>query len=346
MPRLRRVDTNEPGIRRRGRGRGFEYLDANGRRISDPEVLERIRSLAIPPAWRDVWICPLPHGHLQAVGTDAAGRKQYLYHERWRRRRDQEKFDRVLAFARHLPQLRLRVEEDLRRRGMPKPRVLACAARLLDLGFFRIGSESYAEENQTYGLATLRKDHVLVNGDVASFDYAAKGGARRIQVVRDPLVVAVVRTLRRRRTGGDELLAYLEKRRWVDVRSGDINDYLKEWTRDEHSAKDFRTWNGTLLAAVALALDDPPPASKTARGRRVTAAVKSVAEYLGNTPAVCRASYIDPRVVDRFLAGQTIRHALQGRDDIDPQDPTTLQGAIEEATIDLLRDASAEEAAA
>ena len=336
MPRLRRADSTEPGITRRRRGRGFEYLAPDGRRIADPERLARIRSLGIPPAWQDVWICPEANGHLQAVGTDAAGRRQYLYHEAWRRRRDRQKFDRILEFAERLPALRRRVRRDLRLDGMPRERALACAVRLLDLGFFRIGSEEYAEENGSYGLATLRKDHVRVGDARAEFDYAAKGGARRVLEVTDPLVLPALRTLRRRRNGGPELLAYREGGRWTDLRSSDVNDYLKELVGD-HSAKDFRTWSGTLLAAAALAANEELGVTKAARKRQVAQAVKVVASFLGNTPAVCRASYIDPRLIDLFLSGQTIRPALGGRGPSD--DLERLHGTIERATIRLLRDA-------
>jgi DNA topoisomerase-1 len=180
MPRLRRIDCSGPGLTRRRRGRGFEYLDEAGRRITDPEVLARIKGLAIPPAWRDVWICPHRMGHIQATGTDAAGRKQYRYHDRWRERRDREKFDSMVGFARALPELRRRVERDLSSDGLGPERLLACAARLLDRGFFRIGSEDYAEENDTYGLATMRKRHATVNGELVVFDYESKGGDRRV----------------------------------------------------------------------------------------------------------------------------------------------------------------------
>jgi DNA topoisomerase IB len=278
--------------------------------VHDDATLERIRALAIPPAWADVWICADPNGHLQATGIDAAGRKQYRYHDAWRARRDRQKFDDMIAFARALPRLRRRVTRDLRGDengdGPGRERVLACAARMLDLGFFRIGSESYAEGNGSYGLATIRKPHVRVTDHGVVFDYPAKSGQRRMHEIADPDVRAIVAALKRRRGGPDELLAYRAGRRWVDVRSDDINDYLKDRSGTAISAKDFRTWNGTVLAAVALAELAGRPAGKTARKRAVSAAVKQVALYLGNTPAVARSSYIDPRVVDRFQDGQTI----------------------------------------
>jgi DNA topoisomerase I len=323
MARLRRVDCSESGIRRRRRGKGFEYLDPDERRITEPSVLERIRELAIPPAWEDVWICPFPMGHIQATGTDAAGRKQYRYHDRWRERRDAEKFESMIRFAHALPKLRARVAKDLRKRGMPRDKVLACAVRLLDRGFFRIGSEDYAEENDTYGIATMQKRHVTVKGDVVSFDYEAKGGQRRVQTLGDRQVAELVRALKQRRGGGEELLAYKVGRRWVDVKSPDINEYVKAAAGEEFSAKDFRTWSGTVLAAVALAVSGPAHGTKSSRKRAKARAVKEVAHYLGNTPTVARTSYIDPRVFDRFDSRLTI-------------DPTLPEGKIEPAVLGLL----------
>jgi DNA topoisomerase IB len=312
MPRLRRSDSSQPGISRRGRGRGFEYRRADGSRVRDPQELGRIRSLAIPPAWTDVWICADPRGHLQATGTDSAGRRQYLYHDAWRRRRDSEKFDRMLDFAAALRPLRKHVDRGLAADDLGRERVLACAVRLLDRGFIRIGGEAYAEDNNTFGLATMLRSHTTLSEDcVVTFDYPAKGGERRVQSVVDPQAFDVVASLKRRRAGGPELLAYKNGRRWVDVTSGDINDYIQEVTGGPFTAKDFRTWNATVLAAVSLALLGQRAKSKTARKRVVSLAIEEVARYLGNTPAVCRASYVDPRVVDRFNAGQTILGTLQ-----------------------------------
>ena len=208
MPRVQRVQCTDPGFSRRRRGKGFSYPDARGRPIRDVETLRRIRGLAVPPAWTDVWICPDPWGHLQAAGTDAAGRRQYLYHPRWREWRDRQKFQRMRAFASVLPQVRETVAHDLALRGLPRERVLACAVRLLDRGFFRIGSEEYTDQNGSFGLATLRKEHVRIDGDEVWFDYLAKGGKRRVVSVRDPEVKDVIRPLKARRNGGDELLAY------------------------------------------------------------------------------------------------------------------------------------------
>jgi DNA topoisomerase IB len=342
MPaRLRRADCSGPGIRRRRRGRGFGYIDAEGNRIDDPEVLRRIAELAIPPAWEDVWICPYPHGHLQATGTDAAGRKQYRYHDAWRTRRDGEKFDEMLRFARALPRLRRQVERDLGDcSSLDRSCVLAAAVRLLEIGFFRIGSEEYAAEHASYGLATLRKEHVRVEDDgVMVFDFPAKSGQRRRQGIQDRRLAGIVAALKRRRGGGEELLAYKAGGRWHDVRSEDINAYVKEATDGDYSAKDFRTWNATALAAVALAVSGAAATSKTARKRAIKRAIDEVARYLGNTPAVCRASYIDPRVFDAFDAGLTIRPALERvAAKVDPGELPIHQPALEAAVLDLIRE--------
>ena len=331
------MDCSAPGISRRRRGRGFEYLDQDETRIEDPEVLERIGELVIPPAWKDVWICPYPMGHIQATGIDARGRKQYVYHRKWRERRDQEKFDEMVRFARCLPQLRRRVKRDLRRDELDQERVLACAVRLLDRGFFRIGGEDYAESNDSYGLATMRKEHVtLTEPELIRFDYPAKSGKRREQSIVDPEVFEIVQTLKRRRGGGHELLAYKADRRWTDVRSEDINGYIKAVAHEDFSAKAFRTWNATLLAAVALSVSGQVAGSPTGRKRAISRAVKEVAHYLGNTPAVCRASYIDPRVFDAYRAGLVIGRPLREAADTEPGELPIHQRALEEAVLDLI----------
>jgi DNA topoisomerase IB len=299
--------------------------------------MARIRELAIPPAWDDVWVCPYPNGHLQATGIDAAGRKQYRYHDEWRARRDQEKFESMLDFAATLPRMRRRVRRDLRGEEMSRRRVLACATRLLDLGFFRIGGEDYAEENDSYGLATLLKRHVRLERDSIVFDYEAKSGKRRVQTITDPVVREILAALKRRRGGGSELLAYREGRRWVDVRSDDVNEYVKTTTAEGHSAKDFRTWNATVLAAVALAGHERPE-TKTARKRVIRAAIESVAAFLGNTPAVCRASYIDPRVFDRYQSGWTIAPALESLGGEPDLANRRVRESVESAVLDLIRE--------
>jgi DNA topoisomerase IB len=287
MARLRRVDCSGPGIARVRTEDGFAYEDSSGAE-PDAETLARIAALVIPPAWRDVWICPQANGHLQATGTDEAGRKQYLYHADWRTRRDQEKYDEMLAFARALPQLRVRVEEDLTGAdGLTRRRVLACAVRLLERGFFRIGSEDYAVRNETYGLATMHKRHVrLGDGGRMVFDYPAKHGLRQVQGVVDPIAYDIVAALKRRRGGGPELLACKERGRWADIRSPDINAYVKEVAGADFSAKDFRTWSATTLCAVGLAVAGEAARSRTSRKRAKARAVSEVARYLGNTPAV------------------------------------------------------------
>jgi len=326
-----------PGLARRRRGRGFSYLDDNGDPVADNEVLARIAELAIPPAWKEVWICPYPGGHIQATGIDAAGRKQYLYHQRWRDRRDAEKFDEMLDFARAMPAMRKSVDAQLENGDdLSRERVLACAVRLLDRGFFRIGSESYAVENDTYGLATMRKKHVVLRGDVMAFDYPAKSGQRSVQHVVDPVVAEIVDSLKRRRGGSDELLAYRDGRRWADVRSEDINAYIKDITGSDFSAKDFRTWGATVLAAVGLAVSTNAAKTKTVRKRAVSRVVTEVADYLGNTPAVARASYIDPRVIDRYQDHDSVYDDLE-KIGADPSE-TAIQGSIEAAVVKLLSD--------
>ena len=332
-PRLRRVSTTEPGIRRLRHGRGFRYAMPDGEPVEDAEVLMRIHELVIPPAWNDVWICPYPGGHIQATGIDAAGRKQYLYHPRWRARRDLEKFDDMVDFARALPDMRRYVGDRLELADLSREHVLACSVRLLELGLFRIGSEDYAVRNETYGLATMKKRHVRLQGeDTLVFTYPAKHGKRQVRQVIDPVLADVVMRLKRRRGGSDELLAYKERGRWLDVRSTDINAFLKDATDRDASAKDFRTWNATVLAAVGLASAARAPKTKTGRRRAVNHVVKEVAYYLGNTPAVARASYIDPRIFDRYEEGRVIDVSVVGAGD----DPTAIQGPTEHAVLELL----------
>lgn len=336
--RLRRVTCSGPGLTRRRSGSGFRYLDAGGRHITDPAVLDRIRALVIPPAWEDVWICPTAGGHIQATGMDARGRRQYRYHDRWRTQRDLAKHDRILDFAGCLPAARERVRTDLHSPSLTRERVLACAFRLLDLGFFRIGGEQYAEENQTYGLATMHKGHVRVGRDgLLTFDYTAKSGKHLHKVLAEPEVAEVLAALKRRRGGGEELLAYRGPAgQWVDVRSGDINAYLRLVTGGEHSAKDFRTWSATVLAAIGLAVSTHA-ATEVAKRRAVARVVREVADQLGNTPAVCRSSYIDPRIIDLYESGVTIREDLGALGAEAAYGEPAFQGPIEDAVLGLLR---------
>ena len=333
MPRLRTVSPQDPGWTRRRAGKGFIYLDTTGARLA-PEDVERCRLLVIPPAWEQVWICPAPNGHLQAVGTDDAGRRQYLYHERWRIKRDESKHDRVLTVAARLPTARRKVAKDLKLEGMPYERALGTAFRLLDLGFFRIGGEAYAESNNSYGLATIRKEHVSIEGGSVIFEYTAKSGQERYVALADDLVRAAVREMLRRRRGGPELLAYQDGRHWRDVSSAEINAYIKDKVGEDVSAKDFRTWHGTVIAAVALAQANERARTVAARKRAVSGAMKQVALYLGNTPAVARKSYVDPRLVDLFNDGATIAPDLAAAD-TDLSDGTT-HGKIERAVLNLL----------
>ena len=266
-------------------------------------------------------MCSDPFGHLQATGVDAAGRRQYLYHPRWREHRDREKFARMLRFAQLLPALRRGLARTLRDEADPtREVVLASAVRLLDIGMFRVGGEQYADEDSGIGLATVRKEHVRIHDGAMEFDYPGKGGLRRRQVIEDPVTIDLISALKRRRGGPDELMAYREGRRWRDVRSDDIDEYLKDQLGEDFSAKDFRTWNATVMAAVTLATEAHEVTSKTARKRAVNAAIRAVSELLGNTPAVARRSYIDPRVFDRYLSGWTIAAALEKMPDPDASD--------------------------
>lgn len=331
MVRLRRVSIDAPGWSRRRAGRGFVYLDLDKLRIVDEEHLDRISTLAIPPAWKEVWISPWPNGHIQAAGLDDAHRRQYLYHQQWTRRRARLKHDRVLEIARLLPAARRRVRAHLELEGMPREKVLALAFRLLDLAYLRVGGEGYALQHGSYGLATLLRSHVRVlapenEGDPGRvhLHFPAKSGQVRDTVVEDDDVATIVRTLVRRRDEGEELLAWRDDAgAWHDVTSADVGAYVKQQLGDEATPKDFRTWHATVLAARGLADAGAPPTSERARRRVVTAVVRDVAEELGNTPAVCRASYIDPRIIDLWEHGQTIR-------------PTRSQAVAEKATLALL----------
>jgi DNA topoisomerase I len=333
MPRLRTVSPKDPGWTRRRAGKGFIYLDHVGTRLP-VENIERCKLLVIPPAWEQVWICPAPNGHIQAVGIDDAGRRQYIYHEAWRIKRDKSKHDRVLQVASRLPRARRKVSSDLRLPGMPYERALATAFRLLDLGFFRIGGEAYAEANNSYGLATIRKEHVSIEGKQVIFDFVAKSGQERYVAVADKPVRTAVAYLLARSSAGPELLAYEDSEGWRDVNSSEINIYIKNKVGGEVSAKDFRTWHGTVIAAVALAGANESATTTAKRKRAVSTAMKAVATYLGNTPTVARASYVDPRVVDLFNDGLTISPKLASLDD-DLSDGFT-HGKIERAVLNLL----------
>jgi DNA topoisomerase-1 len=299
-----------PGIARRRAGSGFVYVGADGARVTDAGELRRIRSLAIPPAWRDVWICPVPHGHLQAVGRDGRGRRQYRYHPRWRAVRDETKYTRMIAFGRALPQIRARAERDLARPGLPREKVLAAAVRLLETTFVRIGNASYARTNGSFGLTTLRRRHVDVSGSTLRFEFRGKGGKTVSVDVTDRRLARIVR--RCQDLPGQELFQYVDDggaRQTID--SADVNAYLKEIGGEDFTAKNFRTWAGTVLAALALQEGHAFDSRAQAR-RNVARAIGTVARQLGNTPAICRKSYVHPAVIDAYLEGLTLT-ALRAR---------------------------------
>ncbi|UQU62015.1 DNA topoisomerase IB [Couchioplanes caeruleus] len=321
--RLRRSDLTKPGYGRRRSGKGFTYLDCDGKPLKDAGEVERAKALVIPPAWTDVWISPDPRGHIQATGVDAAGRKQYVYHPEWRTARDEAKFDHALEVAEKLPDIRSQLCADLSSRGLTRSRVLAAVTRLLDMGMFRVGSDQYAqrEEDPSFGLSTLRPEHVRAGRGCVVLEFVGKSGKEHARPVADGEVCQVLRDLRKRRSGEERLFAYYDQRQkqWREVRADDINEYLREISGTQMSAKDFRTWHGTVKAAEELA-EAGPQKTKTARKKAVSHAMKEVAELLGNTPAVARASYVDPRVVEAYEKGETV------------EEPT------EEAVLDLLTD--------
>lgn len=332
--RLRRSAVRGPGLRRVRRGRGFSYEGSDGTSVTDAATLQRIRDLVIPPAWKKVWICPYPNGHIQAVGTDAAGRRQYLYHQKWQQERNEEKFDRVLEMSASLPDMRRRIAADLRRRGLERDRVLALALHLLDLGYFRAGSEQYVEENNSYGIATLLCEHIALQKQAVEFDYPAKSGVRRTLLIDDPEVVRSVRALQRGRQRTERLLVCRNGSGWIDLHADDLNARFKELVGDEYTVKDLRTWHGTVLGAAAF-VDADPPANKTVIKRVESAVMKEVAEELGNTPAVARSSYVDPRVVEGYEAGMTI--AAGARRAARTRAPAERQAILESSTARLIR---------
>lgn len=320
------------GWTRRRAGRGFSYRDAAGDKLPADEV-ERIKSLVIPPAWEDVWICPLPNGHLQAVGTDAAGRRQYLYHPQWRQRRDRSKFVRVAEAAHQLPGARQQVQKDLETSGMVLERACATAVRLLDIGYFRIGNDAYTDANGSFGLTTLERQHARRRGDAIVFSFIGKSGISHTITVDDPSAVEALEVMRTRPTNGSQrLLAHKEQGEWGDLDSSEVNGYLKELFGGSFTAKDFRTWHATVIAAEVLALGEEPGDTSASRKRAIKQAVMEVSSYLGNTPAVARSSYIDPRVIDAYENGSTIKQAARGLH----RSPQFRQENMEKAVLKLL----------
>jgi DNA topoisomerase-1 len=325
---LRYVTDAQPGIRRKRSGRGFTYEDPDGKRVRDREALARIESLAVPPAWTDVWICRSPHGHLQATGRDARGRKQYRYHPRWRAVRDEAKYERMIAFGKRLPRIRRRLSKDLALPGLPREKVLAAVVRLLETTAFRVGNEEYARENSSFGLTTMRDRHVDVEGPVLRFEFRGKGGKLHRLDVHDRRLARIV--ARCQDLPGYELFQYVDdeaNRRTID--SGDVNDYMREISGEEFTAKEFRTWIGTVLAAMALEEFEAFDSEAQAKSH-VVRAIESVAERLGNTPAICRKCYVHPAVIEAYMDGTMLR---------------TLRRRTEEELTHSLTDLRPEEAA-
>ncbi|HTW82510.1 MAG TPA: hypothetical protein VMD91_00410 [Candidatus Sulfotelmatobacter sp.] len=307
---LRYTTDAQPGIRRVRQGRAFRYVDPQGRPVRDAATLARIRALAIPPAYQDVWISPLADGHLQATGRDARGRKQYRYHKRWRAVRDETKFDRMLAFAKALPTIRAAVARDLALRGLPRERVLATLVRLLEETSIRVGNEEYERENDSFGLTTLHEEHVRVHGAMIRFHFRGKSGKMHDVTVHDRRVARIVAAVQD--LPGQHLFEYVgEDGAPHEVRSEDVNAYLRAASGEDFTAKDYRTWQATLSCALQLAAIHEPEASATGRKKQVAEVVAAVAERLGNTPAVCRKSYIFPGIIDRFVANGALELAAR-----------------------------------
>ncbi|HJV86127.1 MAG TPA: DNA topoisomerase IB [Noviherbaspirillum sp.] len=307
---LRHVDDNLPGIARRAANGGFRYTGPDGETIRDEATLARIKALAIPPAWTDVWICPWENGHIQATGRDAKRRKQYRYHARWRNVRDEAKYERMLSFGKALPAIRRQVDEDLKRPGLPREKVLATIVHLLEATMMRVGNEEYARHNKSFGLTTLRDRHVRIDGSEVEFHFRGKSGVQHAIKVDDPRLARIIRRVRD--LPGQELFQYVDDEGQVhSVGSADVNDYLRALTGEDYSAKDFRTWAGTLLAALALQEYEKVDSEAQAR-KNVVRAIETVAEKLGNTPSICRKCYVHPAIIDSYLDG-TMLHALQER---------------------------------
>jgi len=327
---LHYVSDDRPGYTRRANNGEFEYLDTEGKTIGDEQRLLRIKRLAIPPAWTDVWICPSPSGHIQATGRDARGRKQYRYHDRWRELRDENKFDRLAAFAKALPNIRRRIAKDLKLPGLPRRKVLATVVRLLERTFIRIGNEEYARENKSFGLTTMQDRHVTVKGDRLRFRFRGKSGRAHEVDMTDRRIAKIVSKCQD--LPGQDLFQYIDDGEVRDVASQDVNDYLREITNENFTAKDFRTWAGTVLAAIALNAQGEFETKKQAKAN-VKTAVCAVAQLLGNTPAICRKCYVHPAIVEAYLSGRQIAGLGQV---IKTPDNINLR-AVEAAVLKFLR---------
>ena len=331
---LRYSTDSRPGFTRRRAGKGFTYRDTDGRQIRDLEVIERIRKIVIPPAWTDVWICPWPNGHVQATGRDARGRKQYRYHPRWREQRGAENFARMIAFAKALPSIRRTAERDLRKRGLPREKILGAVVRLLELTLIRVGNDEYARLNRSFGLTTMRDRHATVRGSSVRFRFRGKGGQTHEVGLRDRRLATVIRHCQE--LPGQELFQYVDEDGELrDVTSDDVNDYLRRASGGDFTAKDFRTWAGTLLAYRALRALQPEDHGPAAR-RNVVQAMRLTAEKLGNTPAVARGSYVHPAVLDAYLDG-TLGGALVDVAEEQDVPPTKTDRGEENAVVKLLR---------
>ena len=300
------VSHEKPGIRRRRAGSGFTYTDELGKTIQGAELLARIRALVIPPAWEEVWICPSPRGHIQAVGIDAKGRRQYRYHEKFREVRNANKYGHMLRFVKALPKIRRRAARDLRKKGMPREKVLAAVVKLLETTLIRVGNDEYAQQNNSYGLTTIHNNHAKIRGSTIEFRFRGKSGVKHAIALTEPRLAKLVRKCQD--LPGEELFAYLDEEGDAhDIKSEDVNQYLKEITGEDFTAKDFRTWAGTVLAAQALQEFERVD-SQAARKKNVVQAVESVARRLGNTKAVCRKCYIHPQIIESYMEGSLIEH--------------------------------------
>jgi DNA topoisomerase-1 len=307
---LRYMNDDQPGFSRQPKGDEFEYLDTKGKPIRDEHRLLRIKRLAIPPAWRDIWICPSPNGHIQATGRDARERKQYLYHERWREIRDENKYDRMIVFGKALPKIRKRAQKDLGLSGLPRAKVLATVVQLLERSLIRIGNEEYARENKSFGLTTMQDRHVDVKGSKLRFRFRGKSGRQHEVDVTDRRVAKIV--LKLQDLPGQDLFQYVDDEGDPhNITSQDVNEYLREITGEDFTAKDFRTWAGTVLAAIALSAAGEFETKKRAKAN-IKNAIEAVAKILGNTSAICRQCYIHPIVLETYLNGNSLDGLKQG----------------------------------
>lgn len=339
---LRYVSDDAPGYTRKKNGDDFDYYDTEGKKITDEKRLLRIKRIAIPPAWERVWICPSPNGHIQATGCDARRRKQYRYHERWREVRDEGKYEKMVLFGQALPKIRKRIEKDLAKPGLPREKVLATVIELLERTFIRIGNEEYAKQNKSFGLTTLKNRHVDVSGTTVKFQFRGKSGVNHKKEIHDRRLAKIMKKLQD--LPGQELFQYVDDDGEIhNVTSQDVNAYLKEITGEEFTAKDFRTWAGTVLASIALNAQEPFETKKQAKSN-VKAAIHAVATMLGNTPAVCRKCYVHPAVLESYLDGTLARSLKAKTEEVMLENIDDLQS--EELTVlDFLRQRLAKKAA-